>query len=129
MALFVFLGNRYLGSNRSIRPSRTNRFFRLFETFSISDETSGVGFSRALNRMAMLGFASKSIFCGRVDRFDHCEQINFGRLFETWSIFGETSDIGVFKDAESNDNILSSSNGIFFVESICSIRSGDDMMS
>ena len=51
--------------------------------------------------------------------------VDFLRL-RFWSIFGETSDIRVFKDAESNDNVLSSSNGIFLVESICSI---DYMMS
>ena len=41
-----------------------------------------------------------------IDRFDHCEQIDFGRLFETWSIFGEISDIGVFGGAESNGGFV-----------------------
>ena len=43
--------------------------------------------------------------CGRIDRFDYCEAIEFDRHFETWSIFDETSDMGVFESAKSNGDV------------------------
>ena len=53
---------------------------------------------------------------GRIDRFDYREAIDFDRLFETWSIFDETSDLGVFEGAESNGDVRISSKSIFVVE-------------
>ena len=53
---------------------------------------------------------------GRIDRFDYHEAIDFDRPFETWSIFDETSDMGVFEGAESNGDVRISSKLIFVVE-------------
>ena len=43
--------------------------------------------------------------------------IDFDSPFETWSIFDETSDMGVFEGAESNGDVTFSSKSIFAVES------------
>ena len=42
--------------------------------------------------------------------------IDFDSPFETWSIFDETSDMGVFEGAESNGDVTFSSKSIFVVE-------------
>ena len=47
----------------------------------------------------------------------HFEAIDFDRHFETWSIFDETSDMGVFEGAESNGGVRISSKSRFVVES------------
>ena len=63
------------------------------------------GFSKALNRLAALVFFSKINILCRNDRFDLVDQIDFGRIFRTWSIFNENFDRGVFEGAESIGDI------------------------
>ena len=62
MAVFVFFENRYLGSNLSIRPLRTDRFFRLFKAWSILFETSDIGIFEGAESNDDVEFCSKSIF-------------------------------------------------------------------
>ena len=90
MAVFFFRENRFLGSNRSIRHFEAIDFDRPFETWSIFDATSDMGVSRALNRMEVFVCFENRYYCGRFDRFDYCEAIDFDRHFETWSILDET---------------------------------------
>ena len=54
------------------------------------------------------------------DRFDSAELIASGRLFESLSIFDQTSDMGVFGFAESNGGIGFSGKSIFTVELVAS---------
>ena len=57
-------------------------------------------------------YSSKSIFVvesNRIDRFPICEQIDSGRLFQSWSIFDETRGMGVSRGAESNGGVRFSS--------------------
>ena len=68
--------------------------------------------------MAVLVFFGKIDICGRIDRFDSAEMIASGRLFESLSIFDQTSDMGVFGGAESNGGIGFLGKSIFVVESI-----------
>ena len=52
-----------------------------------------------------IGFFGKIDICGRIDRFDSAGMIASGRIFESLSIFDQTSDMGVFGGAESNGAI------------------------
>ena len=101
MALFVFLENRYLWSNRSNWQCRTDRFWSTFRIFVDSWPNLGYGGFRGRWIEWRYLFFLKIDICGRIDRFDSAELIASGRLFESLSILDQTSDMGVFGGAES----------------------------
>ena len=81
-------------------------FGRLFESLSIFDQTWDMGVFRGAESNGAIRFFLKIDICGRTDRFDSAELIASSRLFESLSIFDQTSDMGVFGGAESNGAIL-----------------------
>ena len=103
---------------------------RLFESWSIFKKTWRTGVFRDAESNGGVHFFFKIDICGRIDRFDDCEQIDdrYDRLFKSWSIFNETPDIGFFRDAESNGGVRLSLKSIFVVESIDSAISSRSVL-
>ena len=108
-----------------LAPIASDRFIdflihsdRLLESWSIFNKTRRIGVFRDAELNGGVRFFFKIYICGRIDRFDNCDQIDSDRLFKSWSMFDETPDIGVFRGAESNFGVRSSFKWIFVVESI-----------
>ena len=115
--IFFFPNSNFCDRYRSIYRF-FDRFWSTFRIFVDSWPNLGYGGFRGRWIEWHYSFFLKIDICGRIDRFDSAKLIASGRLFESLSILDQTSDMGVFGDAESNGAIRFSWKSIFVVESI-----------